>query len=596
MANQKDNIQQQLEKGIRSFALDIYRFQSPPRATSWAGKLAQKIKDKLVGGADDYPDSIYFCHAKCLGVPYTNYVVPRKSLKEGMTTIVNFLKKPGNENEFIIITFEDYPNGEVWDKLTLSTWNKSNLKMFEEVWKSIPGLTDLIYPLQKVDENNLTSEPINLVANGGGSVITHTVENHWDSGKVIFGYNDCRVSPKSDPLNTDAHSNAHRLFVMDQFSGPCATAATRLPNIISFDWTEIGDAMRIADDINYGVITLSNQPNGWPACNSQKTSISDSSELIDSVDIALDSKGNKYIADYTLNAIFKIAPGTNTSVLVAGGDPNGGFIDGALGTSKLNTPLALAIDSADNVYIVDQANHAIRKLDANGNLTMLTGKSGIAGGAADAMFHSPCGIAINGNNIYIGDSGDNAGKRPSNNDVIRKINLTSGEVTIFAGTNGVMDTRVSGAPTPCYLKIRNNQLWVADTENYAIHVYFSVACSQSTVDYSFPVLRKIPAGTKNVVDEAGNAADASIKAGKAADTRFTYLQGMTFDKNSNLLIANSLNYQAVGNSAIYKMDATENFTLEYPSTTCNAASLPFTVAGEVKYFHATAIAGTPSIL
>jgi uncharacterized protein (TIGR03437 family) len=101
---------------------------------------------------------------------------------------------------------------------------------------------------------------------------------------------------------------------------------------------------------------------------------------------------------------------------VAGNSPGlgvGGFSgDGGAATSAaLNSPDGVALDSAGNVYIADNGNQRIRKVDTSGNITTLAGigfvtgsDAGDGGPANKAELSSISDVAVdNAGNVYIAD-------------------------------------------------------------------------------------------------------------------------------------------------------------------------------------------------
>src|SRR5712691_1909353 len=78
--------------------------------------------------------------------------------------------------------------------------------------------------------------------------------------------------------------------------------------------------------------------------------------------VAVDAKGNVYIADAGNNMVMRIsADGTLT--VMAGNGIAGFSGDGGPATSaELNSPGGVAVDSAGNLYIADYVNNRIRKV------------------------------------------------------------------------------------------------------------------------------------------------------------------------------------------------------------------------------------------
>ena len=80
--------------------------------------------------------------------------------------------------------------------------------------------------------------------------------------------------------------------------------------------------------------------------------------------------------------------------------------------SALNTPSAVAIDSKGNLYIADTGNHLVRRIGAGANtLANAAGNGGSAEGdtegpALEVNLASPVALAVDRNdNLYIAASG-----------------------------------------------------------------------------------------------------------------------------------------------------------------------------------------------
>ncbi len=158
-------------------------------------------------------------------------------------------------------------------------------------------------------------------------------------------------------------------------------------------------------------------------------------------DVFKDAAGNFYIADRDNNRIRKVnTAGTITTIAGTGAAGYTGDGGSAL-LAKLRHPNGVAVDAAGNIYIADQGNDVIRKINTSGIISTIAG-TGTAGFTGDgglatlARLDDPEAVAVDiSGNIYIADN---------NNSRIRKIN-TSGIISTYAGGGGTGFT-VGGVP------------------------------------------------------------------------------------------------------------------------------------------------------
>ena len=155
--------------------------------------------------------------------------------------------------------------------------------------------------------------------------------------------------------------------------------------------------------------------------------------------IAIDRQGNIYVADSGNHAVRKISK--NGTVTTVAGNGVLGAADGVGSAASFDSPSDVAVDSKGNVYVADTLNHVIRKIAASGSVTTITAPServveyfpGAVEDAGDlkdgpiatAKFNEPSGLAIDAkDNLYVSDRG---------NQRIRYIDFASGQVTTVAG-------------------------------------------------------------------------------------------------------------------------------------------------------------------
>jgi sugar lactone lactonase YvrE len=126
--------------------------------------------------------------------------------------------------------------------------------------------------------------------------------------------------------------------------------------------------------------------------------------------LALDGNGNLYVADSGNNVVRKIAPGGVTST-VAGEEGVSGSANGPLGL--LNSPLGVAVDANNNVFVADSGNNTIREIAAAGGLSTVAATARFAGSADGisnaAQFDNPIGLAVDpSGNVFVADVFNNA--------------------------------------------------------------------------------------------------------------------------------------------------------------------------------------------
>lgn len=106
------------------------------------------------------------------------------------------------------------------------------------------------------------------------------------------------------------------------------------------------------------------------------------------VGICFDRKGNLYIAESGGGRIRKMSP-VGTITTIAGTGSSGFSGDGGAATAaKLFSPRDVKIDPAGNLYISDDGNSRIRKIDIAGIITTIAG-NGTAGFSGDGGRRQP---------------------------------------------------------------------------------------------------------------------------------------------------------------------------------------------------------------
>ncbi len=152
----------------------------------------------------------------------------------------------------------------------------------------------------------------------------------------------------------------------------------------------------------------------------------------DPAGICGDDLGNMYVADEFNNRVRKINPNGIISTIAGSGARGYAGDGGAAIQAALYYPSGVAVDGAGNLYIADESNNCIRKVNQKGIISTIAGNglpgfSGDGGQSILSELYNAAGVGIdNGGNIYITDGFNNR---------IRKINR-DGIISTIAG-NGI---------------------------------------------------------------------------------------------------------------------------------------------------------------
>lgn len=197
-------------------------------------------------------------------------------------------------------------------------------------------------------------------------------------------------------------------------------------------------------------------------------------------------------------------------------------------------PKALEVDDEGNIYILDQANVRIRRIDANGTIDTIAGNgargfAGDSGPAVDAEFgfeggsnpEPSGGMVVHDGTLFVADTLNNR---------IRAVNLTTGIIETIAGT-GEAGYTGDGGPAmaatfdgPRDLEIGpEGDLYIADTDNNVVRA----------IDIDGGVVRTV-AGTGEIGLDPNDGRFAT-------ETRLKRPFGIEFDADGHLYIADTIN-------------------------------------------------------
>jgi len=249
-------------------------------------------------------------------------------------------------------------------------------------------------------------------------------------------------------------------------------------------------------------------------------------------DVAIDTIGNLYIADWGNGRIRKVDTSGIITTVAGGGTNPVGIGDGGPATAAiLNRPQGVAVDASGNIYIAEEDGHRIRKVDPSGIITTVAGNavsgyngvsgySGDGGPATAATLHSPRGVDVDTQgNLYIADT---------QNYRIRKID-TSGIITTVVG-NGTLGSSGDGGPAT-QAKLCMPQDATVDAQG---NIYIADWCSQRI---------RIVNTSGIITTVAGNGVSGySGDGGPPTEAQLNYPISVAMDHQHNIYISENSNH------------------------------------------------------
>ena len=235
--------------------------------------------------------------------------------------------------------------------------------------------------------------------------------------------------------------------------------------------------------------------------------------LSDPQGITLDAAGNLYIADTFNWRVRRVDQATQIITTVAGEGTSGFSGDGGLATAaQLDQPSGVAVDAAGNLYIADRANHRIRRVDASTSvITTIAGSgatgvgnggfSGDGGAATSARMDLPADVAVDASgNLFVVEEG---------NSVVRRIDGSTGVITTVAGTGVAGFSGDGGAATSAHLGARPRGLALDGDGNLLISDGFNHRIRM--VDAASGIITTVAGtGTAGFSGDGGPATSATI--------------------------------------------------------------------------------------
>jgi uncharacterized repeat protein (TIGR03803 family) len=243
----------------------------------------------------------------------------------------------------------------------------------------------------------------------------------------------------------------------------------------------------------------------------------------------LDSNGDLIFADFGNNRIRKVSGGVITTVA------GHGFFYGDGGPADKATifdPTDVAFDEDGNMYITDQANFRIRKVDNASVITTIAGNgnNNLGGEGVDAAT-TTLGLLYaaeyyNGSLYFL------------ENCRIRKLDLTTNQVVTVAGSGSCSYSGDNGQATSAELSPTDFSIgpdgimFISDTHNYRIR----------RIDLTSGVITTIAGdGTQNDSGDGGQSVNAQISEPGGIDVDFAGENVYFADQNNNRIRKIELN-------------------------------------------------------
>jgi trimeric autotransporter adhesin len=306
-----------------------------------------------------------------------------------------------------------------------------------------------------------------------------------------------------------------------QFNYPAGVAVDATGNVYVYDG---GNEVIRKIDTNGIITTFAGTPgasgskgDGGPATQAQFS-------LALGGNVAVDSTGNVYIADYGNHVVRKVTGSTGIISVFAGTSGVAGIGgDGSPATSAtLTNPTGLAFDSQGNLYIADNGAFDVRKVSAvNGTISTVAGTpgkngdTGNGGPATAATFYSVFDVAVDSSgNLYIVDEASCE---------VRKV--TAGTINAFAGQ---FELGYSGDGGPATSALLADPLGVA-------------VDSSGTVYIADTINNRIRTVSGGVIAEYAGASHSQGDGGKASAAVLFFPQQLAWDAQGNLYIADTDN-------------------------------------------------------
>jgi sugar lactone lactonase YvrE len=359
------------------------------------------------------------------------------------------------------------------------------------------------------------NEPKGLTLDGQGHVLIADSENHVI--RKVDRVSGIIVTVAGHLARPDADTAAEEATAAgvgeDPFTGDAATAERAfaqqadLSGTVRYVVNSAGASKRFGGDGGPAVRALLNFPTA----------------------IAVDADGHLYIADTMNHRVRRVDAGTGVMSTISGlGHPRFSGDGGPAANAGLNEPAALAVHGT-RLFIADQSNNRVRKIDLTTNsITTVAGTGSAAYNgdgmpAVEASLAGPSGLAVGmDGTLYIADTF---------NGRIRAVDPTTGTISTVVGDGGdyryqgPMEASTGSLSRPSGIAVdAEDNLWITDSDNHLV--------------------RRWERATGRIDRVAGiGEANSQGDEGLALEAGLSYPFGIVVDRSGHLLVADTFNHR-----------------------------------------------------
>ncbi|MGA2966295.1 MAG: hypothetical protein ABSD64_08790 [Terriglobales bacterium] len=266
--------------------------------------------------------------------------------------------------------------------------------------------------------------------------------------------------------------------------------------------------------------------------------------------VFVDGSGNIFIADSDSSVIREVVAITGDIQTVAGDAlllPGYSGDGGPATSAQLNSPEGVFVDSLGNIFIADTNNSVIREVVAStgdiqtvaGNFNLGAGYSGDGGLATNAQLSGPSGVFVDtAEDIFIADTSNSA---------IREVTASSGDIATVAGNGtecnppgstcgdgGVATSAQLGFPASVFVDASEN-IYIADTFDNRVRVVANP--NNPAVTIAGVVIPPGDIATVAGTGARGYAGDGAASTNAELDTPY----GVFVDLSGDIFIADTDN-------------------------------------------------------